>query len=150
MRPVSDVAELVGVAAGAEAGHRGEERERGDDAAEHGAERRPADEVRDRGGGEEPEPDHVREPRRPAVLERPLAEPRLQHLEVEDAREAPAPPEREAERELQREERQQQPPAGQHGDERDDADDRLVHARRARVDHLRVAVGVGSPLHFGE
>ena len=65
---------------------------------------------------------------RAAVLERPFAEPRLQHLEVEDAREAPATPERQAERELQREEREQEPPPGHHGDERHDADDGLVHS----------------------
>ena len=67
-----------------------------------------------RGGAEEREADHVREPRRAAVLERPLAESRLQHLEVEDACEAPASPEGEAERELEREQREQQPPARQH------------------------------------
>ena len=38
---------------------------------------------------EEAEPDHVREAWRAAVLERPFAEPRLQHLVVEDAGEAP-------------------------------------------------------------
>ena len=112
--------------------------------------RRPARRRRRPTRREESEPDHVREPRRPAVLERPFAEPRLEHLVVEDAREAPASAEHEPERELQCEQRQQHPPAGQHGDERDDADDCLVHARRPRVDHLRVVVGVRSPLHSGK
>ena len=39
--------------------------------------------VRDRGGGEHDEPDHVRGARRARVLERPLAEARLDQLEVE-------------------------------------------------------------------
>ena len=99
--------------------------------------------VGDGSGAEKAEADDVREARWAAVLERPLAEAGLQHLVVEDAGEAPAPPERQAESELQREQRQERPPTRQDGDESDHADDRLVHARGARVDHLRVVIRVG-------
>ena len=54
--------------------------------------------VRDRRGREHDEPDDVRGARRARVLERPFAEARLDHLEVENARQAVAPPERRARR----------------------------------------------------
>ena len=138
------VAELVGAAAGAEARRSGQQRKRGHEEPERRSDRLEPDRVRDRGRRQDDEPDEVREPRRSRVLEPALAEARLDHLEVGDAREAPAAAEREAERELEREQREQPPPAGEHGGERDDADDGLVDARRALVDHLRVAVRVSA------
>jgi len=61
---------------------------------DEGAERRPEQvELGERGerrGGEHAEADHVREARRPGVLEPSLSEPRLDQLEVGDARQAPA------------------------------------------------------------
>ena len=49
---------------------------------------------------EHDEPDDIRRARRARVLERSLAEARLDHLEVEDARQAVAPPEHEPDGEL--------------------------------------------------
>ena len=103
-RPAGQAAaELVGLATGAEAGGRGEQGERGD---EQRRARRPsvgeARRVGERRRREHDEADHVRGPRRARVLERPLAEARLDELEVGEARQAEAAPEREPERELER------------------------------------------------
>ena len=147
------VADLVRRAARAEASRGGEESERGDQQPEHGAERLEPREIGERRPREDDEADHVREPRWARVLEPSLAEPRLDQLEVRDAGEAPAAPERQPDRELQREERQEPPPPGRDGEQRDEADDDLVDARRALVDQLRVPVGIGSAnclLHFGK
>ena len=73
---------------------------------------------------------------RARVLELPFAETRLDQLEVDEARDAPAAPERQREPKLDRDQREQQPPAREHRDGREDPDDRLVEARRAGVDHL--------------
>ena len=76
---LGDAALLTVKIAGAEAGGRAEQRERGDDPAEHGAEPGVAE---DGGGGGRPEEgraDLVREPRGPAVLEPPLADLLAQH-----------------------------------------------------------------------
>ncbi len=141
--PAQEAGELVRLAAGAEAGHRGEERERRDERAEGEAEHGQAGRVRERRGAEDDEADGVREARRPRVLERALAVPRLQHLEPEQAGQAVAAPEAEPDRELEREEREQPPPAGGEREEGDEADDGLVRARAAGVDHVEVAVRVG-------
>ena len=140
-------AELVRLAARAEPGHGGEQRQRGDDRAEHDAGERQPDRVGERRRGQEDRADDVREAGRARVLERPLAEARLHELEVGDARQAVAASEDEADDQLRAEEREQEPPAGEHGDERQDPDRRLVEARRPRVDHVGVAVRVGAALH---
>src|SRR5205823_5664472 len=62
-------------------------------------------------------------------------------------REAEAPPEDEADDELEREQRDEPVPAREHSDEGEDADRRLVEPRRARVDHSRFAVRVREPFH---
>ena len=122
-RPAGEpAAELVRLAAGAEAGDRGEQRERGDEQAERDPERREPGGVGERGRGEHGEADHVRDARRARVLERPLAEARLDQLEVGEARQAPAAAEREPERELEREQREQPPPAGRDRDDREHPD----------------------------
>ena len=59
------------------------------------------------------------------------------------AGQAVAAPEAEPDRELEREEREQPPPAGGEREEGDEADDGLVRARAAGVDHVEVAVRVG-------
>ena len=153
-RPAGEpVADLVRRAARAEARRRGEERERGDEQAERRPHGREARGVGQRRRGQHRQADHVREARRPGVLEASLAEPRLDQLEVGDAREAPAAAERQPEGELQRQEREEPPPARHDAEQRDEADDDLVHARGALVDQLRVAVGIGPArrsLHFGK
>ena len=60
-----------------------------------------------------------------------------------EAGEAVAASEAEPDRELEGEQREQPPPAGGEREERDEADDGLVRARAARVDHVQVAVRVG-------
>src|SRR5581483_1271643 len=123
-----EAAQLVGLAAGAEAGDRREQRERGDQQGEDHADHRRTGGVRDRGSAEEDDADDVREARRAGVLERALAEARLDQLEVREARQAEAAAERQANEELQREQRQQPPPARRDRDNRHDADQRLVRA----------------------
>ena len=81
--------------------------------------------------------------------ELPLAHPRLHHLEVDDTRQAPAAAQREAQGELEREQREEAPPAGEHGHQRDQAYGGLDEARRPLVDDGEVAVGVGSPVGHG-
>ena len=150
--PGQPVPDLVRRAAGAEAGRRREEREGGDEEAERRADGVEPERVGERGRSEDAEPHHVREARRARVLEAALAEARLEHLEVEDAGEAPPAAERQAERELEREQREEEPPARDDREERHEPDDDLVEARRALVDQLRVAIGVGAAasgsLHF--
>ena len=147
------VADLVRRAARAEARRGGEEREGGDQQPERGADRLEPREVGERRPREDDEADHVREPGWARVLEASLAEPGLDQLEVGDAGEAPAAAECQPERELQREERQEPPPAGRDGEQRDQAHHDLVDAWRTLVDQLRVAVGIGTAngsLHFGK
>ena len=90
------------------------------------------------------------ETRRPRVLHGPFAEARLHELEVGEARQAVAPTEGEADRQLCGQEPEDEPPAREHGDECEHADGRLVEARRPRVDDIEVPVRIGSPptLHF--
>src|SRR5262245_38327494 len=134
---------LVRLTAGAEPGRGGEQRESRDEQAERRAGDRPAGRVGERGGGEHDEPDDVRRARRPRVLELALAQARLDGLEVGETRQAPAPAEGQAERKLEREQREQDPPAGRDGEDRHEADHRLVEPRRPRVDHGGVAVRIG-------
>ena len=108
-------AEPVDLAAGAEAGDGGEQRQEGHQPAERHANASPADRVRHRGGGQDAEPDQVREARRPGVLDRSLTDPRLDPLEVREARQAVAPPEAEADRQLGGQQGEDHPPAGQDG-----------------------------------
>ena len=90
-RPREQAGELVRLAAGAEAGHRGEQRERGDEQRRARRRRSPSPaRVGDRRGGEHDEADDVRGARRARVLERAFAEARLDQLEVRDARQAVA------------------------------------------------------------
>src|SRR4029079_6375957 len=84
---------------------------------------------------------------RARVLERPLADPGLHELEVDDARDAPAPAERQPDDELEREQAEDRPPAGHGRDQRQHADRELVGPRRTPVDHVEVVVGVGQPVH---
>src|SRR5262249_18924007 len=142
-----DVAELVHRAPRAEAGDRREKSQGGDDAAENDSDRIGAGEVRDAGCRQEPAADEVREARRARVLERSLAEPWLDHLEVEEARQAIAPAERQPDRKLGGEEDEQPPWADCDRHEREAADHRLVGPRRTLVDHRRVPVRVGRTLH---
>ena len=74
-----------------------------------------------------------------------LAEARLDELEVREAREAVPAAERQPDDELEREQREQPPPAGDDCDSREHSDDDLVEARRARVDDVEVAVRVREP-----
>ena len=143
-------AQPVDLAAGAEPGHRGEQCERRHQQGERPAQRVEAGRVGGGGQGQDDQADRVREPRRAGVLELALAEPRLDELEVGDAGQAPAPAEREPQRELEREQAEQRPPAGQDRDQREGADRGLVEPRRAGVDHVQIAVGVcASNCHFG-
>lgn len=81
-----------------------------------------------------------------ASSKRPLAEDRLNELEVDDAGQAEAPPEREPDRELSGKDGEQPPPARRHGERGEDPHRRLIEARPARVDHVKVAIGVSSAL----
>src|SRR5206468_1316459 len=131
------------LAAGAESGRGGEQRERGDDAAEDRAWCGGSGRVGRGRGGEEDRADEIGEARRPRVLERPLAEARLDELEVCEAGEAEPPSEGQADDELRREDPEQPPRAGRDGERREGADRRLVESRRPRVDDVEVAVRVG-------
>ena len=91
--------------------------------------------------------DEVREPGRPGVLERALAEARLDELEVGETLQAPAAAEREPDDQLDREQREQPPRPDGDGDERQDPDHRLVEARCARIDDRRIAIRVGGSNH---
>src|SRR5437773_11229106 len=137
----------VHLAAHAEAGRRREKRERRDDEAENRADDREPKEIRERRRSEEEGADLVREPWRTAVLDRTLADAWLEHLEVEEAREAVPPPESETDRELTGEQAEDGPPTGEDGDERERPDDRLIRPRGSRVDHVRVAIGIRRALH---
>src|SRR5205085_3399707 len=81
--------------------------------------------------------------RRPRVLERSLADERLNECEVRDARDAEAAAEEEPGGEVGRKRSEQPPPAGRDREKRNDPDDCLVDARRPRIDHRQVAVRVG-------
>src|SRR5439155_19652881 len=141
-------AQLVRLAAGAEARRRGQERERGDGSAEHGAERGETGCVRDGRRREEHGSDEIREARRPRVLQRAFAEQGLHELEVGEGRQAEAPAERQPDDQLGPEQAEQPPPAGRDREHGQDADRRLVEPGSARVDHVEVAIWVGRPLHF--
>ena len=124
-------AKLVHLAADAQAGRRGEQRERGDDQAEAPAESGQAGKMRERRAAQEHDADLIREARRPAVLDRAFAEARLDDVEIEQARKAVAPAEPQPDGELRGEQRQDRPPPGHERDERERPDDRLVRPRRA-------------------
>src|SRR6185503_20389776 len=98
---------------------------------------------------EEDDADRVRETWRTAVLDRPFAEARLEHVEEEEARKAPASTETQSDRELQGEEPEDRPPASEERHQRQDADDRLIRARRARVDHVGVLPWIGGARESG-
>jgi hypothetical protein len=78
----------------------------------------------------------------------------LGELEVHEAGEAIAPPQRQSHDELESQHCQEPRPAGQDRDERQRPDENLRESRRARVDDVEVAVGIreplGLPLHFGK
>lgn len=95
----------VHLAADADPGGRREQGERRDEQREGAADRVEAEQVGERRRAEHARADHVREAGRAAVLERALPEPWLEHLEGEETRQAVAAPEREADGELQREQR---------------------------------------------
>ena len=119
----------------------------GDEAAETGAQAVPAGEEGETCRAQEDRADEVREPRRPGVLERALAEARLDELEVGETLQAPAAAEREPDDQLDREQREEPPRPDRDGDERQDADHRLVEARCARVDDRSLAIRVGGSHH---
>ena len=148
--PAQARADAVELAAGAQARGGGEQGEAGHQQSERPAECRQPGRVRDGRRAEDDDADHVREARRPGVLDRPLAEARLHELEVGEAREAVPPAEGEADRELEREDGQEGPPARDHGHQSEQPDRRLVEARPARVDDVEVAVRIGraSTLHL--
>ena len=77
-----------------------------------------------------------------------FAEPGLHELEVGEARQAEAPAERQPDDQLGPEQAEQPPPAGRDREHGQDADRRLVEPGSARVDHVEIAIWVGSPLHF--
>ena len=105
--------------------------ERRDEDAEDGPNGIEPGEVRQEGRRQEDGADHVREPRRPRVLERSLAEVRLHQLEVGEARQAVPSPERQADDELEREQREKPRPTGDNRDEGERTDDDLIEAWRA-------------------
>ena len=102
--------------------------------------------IRDGRPAQERRSDHVREARRARVLQRALSETRLNQLEVRETGEAVAPPEGEADDELEREQAEQPPPSREDCECSERPDDDLVEARRARVDHVEVAVRIREPL----
>ena len=136
----------VDLAAGAEAGDRGEQRQSGDQQAEHGADEREAGRVGQRRGAQHDRAHQVGEAGSPRVLQRPLADARLQQLEVRDAGEAPAAAHGQAEHQLEAEQPEQRPPAGGDSQQRHGADHGLVDTRRVGVDDVQVAVGIGGAL----
>ena len=148
------MSELVGLAPGAESRRRGQQRERGNENAETGAERIEPGEIRDERRREEDRADHVRESGRPRVLERPLTDQRLHEFEIREAGQAVAPPERQPDDELQSQQTEEPGQPGDDRDERERSDDDLVEARRARVDHVEIAVRISEShslsLHFGK
>jgi hypothetical protein len=78
----------------------------------------------------------------------------LDQLEVGEARQAELAAEREPDRELRGQHRDEPFRAGQERDQGEAPDHRLVRARRARVDHVGVVVGVRRPArhpirHYG-
>src|SRR4029077_2341991 len=85
--------EAIDLAPDAEAGGRREQCERRDEKAEDEADRGEPDEVGERRATKEHSAHHVREARRAAVLDRALAYPRLDDLEVEKTRNAVPTPE---------------------------------------------------------
>jgi hypothetical protein len=83
-----------------------------------------------------------------------LPELRLDHLEVEDAPQAPAAAERQADQELEADQPGQPLQAEQEREQRERPDERLVDPRRALVDDVGVVVGVRGPArhalsHYG-
>src|SRR6267142_3509916 len=141
--PRPDAAEprtdLVHLAPDAETRGRREQGERRDDEPEAPADRLRAERVRDGGRAEERDADHVREARRAAVLDRTFTETRLDHAEVQEARQAVLAPEPQPKGKLRGEQSEDRPPAGEERDERQGPDDRLIRARRARIDDVGVA-----------
>src|SRR5688500_8084136 len=87
-------------AADAEAGHGGERRQGGDHGGERPADGGEPEDEGEHGRGQERDADDVGEAGRPGVLDLALADPRLDHLEVQEARQAPAPAHRQADRDL--------------------------------------------------
>jgi len=83
-----------------------QQREPGYQQAERPAKRVETQRVGDRGRAEHGYADHVGETRRTSVLDEALAEPRLKHLEIEQAGETPPPAERHADGELRGQNRQ--------------------------------------------
>jgi hypothetical protein len=86
----------------------------------------------------------------PSVLQRALAEARLDELEVGETGQAETPAERQPDHELCGKGSKEPPPPRRDRERGQHADGRLIEARRARVDHVEVAVRVGKPLHFGK
>jgi glyoxylate reductase len=142
----------VGLASGADSCRRRREREGRDEQAERPTKNVESQSKSEGRGAEKRDADLVREAGRPRILHRALAHPRLDELEVGEAGEAPATPERQSGQELRRENGEQRPPAREQGEERERSDHSLVEARCVRVDHVQVAIWIGRPglLHFGK
>src|SRR3990170_8566461 len=111
--PRQEVPQLVRLASRTEACHSREQGQHGDQPAERGPERLGAGEVGRRRCYQKRGADHVREPRRPRILERPFPENRLEELEVHEARQAVPASESQPDDELEGEQREQPPPAGE-------------------------------------
>ena len=143
-------ADPVDLAAGAETGRGSREGESPDEEAERPAERREAAGVGERRRAEYEDADRVGEAGWARVLDRALADARLDELEVGEARKAPAPAQRQPDGELGGEQSEERPPAGREGDEGEEADHGLVEARRPGVDDVEIVVRVGGApsLHF--
>ena len=120
--PAQPRAEAVGLAAGAEAGRSGQEGERGDEEPERGAQRvREAERVGERRPARaRPTPTTLAKRGGRESSIGPFAEARLHELEVGEARQAVAPAEGEADRQLRRQQPEDHPPAREDGDEREE------------------------------
>jgi hypothetical protein len=150
-RPAPEpVADLVCLAACAEPCCGGEECECRDEPAQGFADRVQTGGVRDARCCEEDRSDEVGEAWRPGVFELTLSEMRLDEFEVGETGDTEAAAKRKSDPELCGEDSEQPPPAGRDGQRGECADRGLVEARRARVDDVEVAVGVGEPLHFAK
>ena len=104
--------DAVHLAPDAEAGGRGQERQRGDDQTEPGAQHAEPEEIGRRRGGEKDRADEIGEPWWSTVLDRAFADPRLEHFEVEKTRQAVTAAEREADRQLGADDPENRPPTG--------------------------------------
>ncbi len=147
-----EISQLVRLATRAQACCRGQESQDRDQPAERRSEHLGAGQIRDGCRCQKRHSDHIREPRRSGVLERPFPPDGLDELEVRETGEAVPATEGQPDDELEREQREQQPPTGQDREGRQRTHDELIEAWRPRVDDIDVAVWIreswGCSLHF--